>query len=338
MQAPEHLLHNNDCDIGYIRKKLRKKFIYFDEHNKQITDNEELQRLAQLNIPPAWENVWICKEKNGYLQACGYDNRQRKQYIYHQDWSLYRNLDKFQNLYYFGQDLDHIRQQIWQDIGLANWPKQKVVALAIAVLDETYVRVGNKFYSETNNTYGLTTLRRKHLTINSHNLKFSYIAKGGKPLNVTLTHKKLCKIIKACSELPGYEIFQYVDEQHKNVPITSLDINHYLKSLTGKHYSAKDFRTWGGSVTALEYIPQLEQESITGDKAAKRVVKHVSTVLNNTIAICRKYYIHPAVLSAIEANVTTLFLARAKRVKRFVELDIYEKQLMVILKDYYKNN
>jgi DNA topoisomerase-1 len=334
MQAPGHLLYNDDSKAGYTRRKVRNKFVYLDEKNTPISNTTVICRLEQLGIPPAWENVWICKEENGYLQAAGYDSRQRKQYIYHPDWSTYRNLDKFEGLYHFGQDLHHIRQQIWQDIGLAHWPKEKVVALAIAVLDETYVRVGNKFYSETNNTYGLTTLRRKHLTVNTHYLKFSYIAKGGKSLNVTLSNKKLCKIIKACSELPGYEIFQYIDDNQKSVPITSQDINTYLQTLTGKSYSAKDFRTWGGSVSALEYLPQILTEPTK--QRINLAVKYVSKVLQNTPAICKKYYIHPAVISAIEQDTTHAYLKRVKRMKKFPELDMYEKQLMLILKEHYQ--
>jgi DNA topoisomerase-1 len=334
MQAPAHLLYNDDGKAGYTRQKVQDKFIYLDEANHPISNPAVIDRLDQLGIPPAWENVWICREANGYLQAVGYDSRQRKQYIYHPDWSTYRNLDKFEGLYHFGHDLHQIRLQIWRDIGLAHWPKEKVVALAIAVLDETYVRVGNKFYCETNKTYGLTTLRRKHLTIHTHHLKFSYIAKGGKALNVTLSNKKLCKIIKACSELPGYEIFQYLDDNRKSVPISSQDINTYLQTLTGKNYSAKDFRTWGGSVSALEYLPQLLIAS--PKKRVNLVVKYVSKVLQNTTAICRKYYIHPAVISAIEQDTTQAYLKRANRMKKFPELDIYEKQLMLILKDYYQ--
>ncbi len=333
MQAPVHLLYNDDSKAGYTRQKVRNKFIYCDEANTPISDPTVICRLEQLGIPPAWENVWICKEENGYLQAAGYDSRQRKQYIYHPDWSTYRNLDKFESLHHFGHDLHHIRLQIWQDIGLKQWPKEKVVALAIAVLDETYIRVGNKFYSDTNQTYGLTTLRRKHLMVNTHNLKFSYIAKGGKLLNIKLSNKKLCKIIKACSELPGYEVFQYINDEQKSVPITSQDINTYLQTLTGKDYSAKDFRTWGGSVSALEYLPQLKAD--TPKKRINLVVKYVSKVLQNTTAVCKKYYIHPAVIRAIEEYTAHTYLARAKSMKKFPELDIYEKQLMLILKAHY---
>lgn len=196
--------------------------------------------------------------------------------------------------------------------------------------------MGKRLDLETNQTYGLTILRRKHMQTYSTNIRFSYIAKGGKPLQVTLANKKLCKIIKACSELPGYPIFQYKDEEGKVHPITSQDINAYLKTLTNKPYTAKDFRTWGGSVTALECLPAIFTQSLPPQKIVNLAVKKVSKTLNNTIAICKKYYIHPAVLCAIEKEIIPAFLNRAKRIKRFPELDIYEKQLMVILKDYYK--
>lgn len=338
MQAPAHLLHTYDCEVGYTRKKRGAKFVYFDENNQPIADKKIVERLEQLHIPPAWEKVWICKEHNGYLQCSGYDNRQRKQYIYHPEWASYRNLYKFQNIYDFGKDLNIIRPQVWHDIALRGWPKEKVVALAIAVLDETYVRVGNQYYSDTNQTYGLTTLRRKHMQTHSTNIKFSYIAKGGKPLQVTLANKKLCKIIKACSELPGYPIFQYKDDDGKICPITSQDINNNLQNLTQKPYTAKDFRTWGGSVTALECLSDIANLSLSPQKMVNLVVKQVSKTLNNTVAICKKYYIHPAVLCAIEKETTSAFLSQAKRMKRFPELDLYEKQLMVILKDYYQSS
>ncbi|MCC2624968.1 MAG: topoisomerase [Burkholderiales bacterium] len=340
MNIPEHILHSHDCDIGYTRIKKGRGFCYIDEKQKKITDKSILRRLANLVIPPAWTKVWICKNENGSLQASGYDSRGRKQYIYHTDWAIYRNLDKFENIYRFGEDLGKICLQIWQDISAKGWPKEKVVALAIAILDETYVRVGNKFYSETNNTYGLTTLRRKHLKENSGYLVFSYIAKGSKKLNINIENKKLCRLIKACAELPGHEVFQYLDEENNPHPICSQDINNYLKDVTGENYTAKDFRTWGGSVTALE---QLEDslEIVKNNprlKLANVVVKGVSKVLCNTIAICRKYYIHPAVFSAIEQGIVDKFLPDKTIIDKYKELDIFEIQLMLILENYYSTN
>ncbi|MCE3268255.1 MAG: topoisomerase [Burkholderiales bacterium] len=337
MDTPRHILHSHDCDIGYTRIRKGKHFYYIDEKKKNITNEAILRRLTNLGIPPAWSKVWICKDDNGSLQASGYDKRGRKQYIYHSDWAIYRNLDKFENIHRFGEDLGKIRTQIWKDISLKGWPKEKVTALTIAILDETYVRVGNKFYSETNNTYGLTTLRRKHIKENSGYLVFSYIAKGSKKLNINIENKKLCRLIKSCAELPGYEVFQYLDENNKPHPISSQDINSYLKDITGENYTAKDFRTWGGSVTALEQLdnsleiiknnPRLKLENV--------VVKGVSRVLCNTIPICRKYYIHPAVLSAIEKGVTDNFLPDKKFMDKYSELDLFEIQMMLILENYY---
>lgn len=339
METPKHILHSRDCEIGYTRMKKGKGCYYIDEKKKKVTDDSILRRLSSLGIPPAWTKVWICKE-NGSLQASGYDSSGRKQYIYHTNWAIYRNLDKFENIQRFGEDLGKIRTQGWKDISLKGWPKEKVVALAIAILDETYVRVGNQFYSETNNTYGLTTLRRKHLKENSGSLVLSYVAKGSKKLDISIENKNLCRLIKSCAELPGYEVFQYLDESKHSQPISSQDINKYLHDVTGENYTAKNFRTWGGSVTALEQLenslaiiksnPRLKLENV--------VVKGVSKVLCNTIAICRKYYIHPAVLSAITEGITDKFLPDKKDLENYPELDNFEVQMMGILKKYYMVN
>lgn len=338
MRPPKHLLHSNDDQIGFSRKHQGKGFIYFNDKNREITNETTIDRLNNIGIPPAWKEVWICKNENGCLQAVGKDERGRKQYIYHPDWALYRNLDKFENLYRFGEDLVKIRTQVWQDLSLKGWPKEKVVAMAIAVLDETYVRIGNKHYCETNHTYGLTTLRRKHMEVNANHLVFKYIAKGGKALTITLANKKLCRLIKQCSELPGHELFHYADEEGTTHTITSHDVNDYLASITGEHYTAKNFRTWGGSVSALEVLP-IAQKKVAENPRLKLinvVVKEVSEILCNTLAICRKYYIHPAVLSAIEKNSLQKYQMRAEHSKAYPELDDFEKELMFILSAYYK--
>lgn len=340
MRPPRHLLHSHDDQVGYSRKHNGKGFIYLDDKNHKITNETIISRLNSIGIPPAWRDVWICKQENGCLQAVGKDKRGRKQYIYHPDWALYCNLDKFEGLYRFGEDLTKIREQVWQDLSLKGWPKQKVVALAVAILDETYVRIGNKHYCETNHTYGLTTLRRKHLEVHAGHLVFSYIAKGGKALKITLKDKKLCRLIKQCAELPGHELFHYLDETDKTHSINSHDVNEYLESVTGEHYTAKNFRTWGGSVSAIEVLPLAKIKVAENPrlKLINIVVKEVSQILCNTLAICRKYYIHPAILSAIEKNKMDIFAKlSAKQHKVFKELDHFEQQLMALLKAYYKN-
>lgn len=339
MKAPKHLLHSQDDQVGFTRKRHGKGFSYYDEKGKKLADTVLLHRLNRIGIPPAWNKVWICKEELGCLQASGRDERGRKQYIYHPDWALYRNLDKFENLYRFGEDLGKIRAQVWRDIEQKGWPKEKVVALATAILDETYVRIGNKYYTDTNQTYGLTTLRRRHMQTHANKVVFSYIAKGSKALKITLENRKLCKLIKACADLPGYELFRYLDEHNVSHPISSQDVNEYLRTLTGEEYSAKDFRTWGGTVTALETLEVAREEQALNSKRnlTNIVIKKVSQVLCNTVSICRKYYIHPAILSAIEKDTTEPYLEAAEKEKAFPELDLYERQLMLILKDYYKN-
>lgn len=337
MRPPRHLLHSNDDQVGFTRKHHGKGFIYFDDKSREIKNADTISRLDNIGIPPAWKDVWICKQENGCLQAVGKDERGRKQYIYHPDWALYRNLDKFENLYRFGEDLGKIRTQIWQDLSLKGWPKEKVTAIVIAVLDETYVRIGNKHYTEINHTYGLTTLRRKHMEAHANNLVFSYIAKGGKALKITLENKKLCRLIKQCAELPGHDLFRYQGHDGSTHTINSHDVNEYLTAITGEHYTAKNFRTWGGSVSALEALPTAQ--TIVAEKPRLKlsnvIVKEVSQILCNTLAICRKYYIHPAVLSAVEKDTLAKYQPRAHEARIYPELDEFEKQLMLILDAYY---
>jgi DNA topoisomerase-1 len=339
MKPPEHLLHSQDDDVGYRRRRVGKGFVYFDENGERVTEPEVIERLNRIGIPPAWQSVWICKQELGCLQASGRDQRGRKQYIYHPDWALYRNLDKFEHLYRFGEDLSRIRQQVKKDVNLPGWPKDKVLALAISVLDETYIRVGNPCYVQQNGTYGLTTLRRKHLeVVDDGRLVFSYRAKGGKYRKVALHNRKLNQLIRACAELPGYEVFRYVNEQGQTSPISSQDVNAYLESITGEHYTAKDFRTWGGSVTALEKLPQAQQMLAENPRLnlVTALVKLVSKVLGNTIAICRKYYIHPAILSAVEQQEIDWYWQQAQTVTDYPDLDETERTLMVLLRGYYQ--
>lgn len=339
MDIPTHIIHSHDCEDGYLRVKKGKGFYYIDRKKKKITDESLLSRFSSLGIPPAWTKVWICKDANGSLQASGYDSRCRKQYIYHTDWALFRNLDKFQSIHHFGEKLGNIRKQVWKHISLQGWPKEKVTALAVAILDETYIRVGNKFYSETNNTYGLTTLRRKHLKENSGYLIFSYIAKSHIKLNISIENKKLCKLIKSCAELPGHEVFQYLDEDNTAHPICSQDINDYIKNIAKENYTAKDFRTWGGSVTALEQLENALKiiKNNPRQKLENIIIREVSKVLCNTTAICRKYYIHPAILEAIKDGSVSKFLPDKKIMDKYQELDYFEVQMMLILENHYKN-
>ncbi|MDF2690532.1 MAG: topoisomerase [Gammaproteobacteria bacterium] len=343
MRPPAHLLHTHDNLIGYSRKRSGKKFTYFNENGRPIKQASTIERLNKIGIPPAWTKVWICKDENGCLQASGRDERGRKQYIYHPDWVTYRNLDKFQNLLSFGKKLPHIRKVLKKDIYRHGWPKEKVLALALSIIDVTYMRIGNQRYRKQNNTYGLTTLRRRHLSASKAHIEFSYVAKWSKQRKVKLTNRTLVKLIKECAELPGHELFHYMDAQGKSHQIHSHDVNDYLNQITreqAEHFTAKDFRTWGGSVTALEVLKKAKAEVEDNPRKSliRNVICHVSRVLGNTEAICRKYYIHPAVISAIENGNSEEYLALTEKLSTHQSslLNVHEKQLLILLEEFYK--
>jgi DNA topoisomerase-1 len=343
MKPPAHLLHTHDNLIGFSRKRKGKHFEYFHENGNPITQKAIIDRLNKIGIPPAWVDVWICKDENGCLQASGRDERGRKQYIYHPDWVTYRNLDKFQNLLDFGKRLSHIRSVLKKDMRRRGWPKEKVLALALSIIDVTYMRVGNQRYRKQNNTYGLTTLRRKHLSATKAQIVFSYKAKWSKMRKTKLTNRTLVKLIKECAELPGHELFHYIDADGKSHQIHSHDVNDYLNQIcpgNEDHFTAKDFRTWGGSVSALEVLKEAlaEVEDNPRKNLIHAVVKRVSQILGNTEAICRKYYIHPAVISAIENGNSDEYAKLAQKLdsQTYSHLDSHEKQLLALLLEFYK--
>ncbi len=297
---PASLVHVTDSDSGYMRKKHGDKFFYQDEVGNKISDKNILSRIESLVIPPMWEDVWICIKPNGYLQATGRDAKGRKQYLYHPDWKEYINTEKYNHLLEFGISLRQIREQVNRDIRKRSWVKNKVVALAIKVMDELYLRVGNKQYMKENNTYGLTTLRKKHLKKDSEGLLIKFKAKSGKLRKITVNHPTLSRQLNACSELPGYEVFRY-QEGNKYYPIESEDINAYLREVSKKDITAKYFRTWAGTVLTVKMAPIAQKicEENPRKKLETTLVRLVANELNNTVSVCRKYYIHPAVLKAV---------------------------------------
>lgn len=299
-EIPSSLKHITDEAPGYNRIKRAGKFIYRDANGKQITNESTLKRIEDLVIPPMWEEVWICKKANGYLLATGRDAKGRKQYLYHRVWNDFVNAEKFSELLGFAKSLPTIRAQVNRDLRKRTWAKEKVTALAIRVMDELYLRIGNKRYREENETYGLTTLRKKHLKENAKGLTIKYKAKSGKLRKVSVDHPTLSKNLKACAELPVYEIFRY-HQGNKYYPIESHDINDYLCKVSGKNITAKNFRTWGGTVLSVKLAPFARDilKENPRKKFETTLVRLVANELNNTVSICRKYYIHPQVLKAV---------------------------------------
>ena len=338
------LIYVSVNEPGYSRKKRGSGFQYLDEKGKRITDKEIISRIKALKIPPMWEDVWICKKPSGHLQATGIDSRRRKQYLYHEEWSKLRNESKFYKMAEFARALPVIRKTAEKDLNKDGWPREKVLALIINILDECFLRIGNKTYTEQNETYGLTTLRRKHLNINGSKTTFSYMAKGSKYRKVSIEGRKITRLIKECSQLPGYEVFQYRDNDGTVRPVYSSDVNTYLQEVSGESFTAKDFRTWGGTVTAIELFEKAkaEAEANPRKKLSTSLVKNVAERLGNTVAICQEYYIHPCILSKVIENSLDLEKAKNAALKKYKELhpalDDNELIALLLVEEHLKEN
>jgi DNA topoisomerase I len=296
------LVYTTDTQNGITRIRNGKGFEYKNAQGDKVTDEKTLSRIKSLVIPPAWENVWISKSPNSHLQATGYDARGRKQYKYHSDWTSRRNDTKFGRLYLFGKSLSKIRGKNRENLKLRGMPKEKALAVVISVMDKVFIRVGNREYEKSNGTYGLTTLRDKHVSFENGKAEFKFKAKSGKESDITLEDKLLSKLVKKCKDIPGYHLFQYYNEDGEHVEIHSHDVNEYLKNITGENFTAKDFRTWAGTVNAYSILKDCVECKTGRDKKKAIVdcVKKVAQKLNNTVAICKKYYIHPGILNKFE--------------------------------------
>jgi DNA topoisomerase-1 len=296
---PPDLHYVDDTQPGITRKLLRGKFCYFDPAGQRITDPDEIKRLNALAVPPAYTNVWICADPCGHLQATGRDARGRKQYRYHPRWREVRDADKYSRLRDFGLALPKLRKQLETLLAAPGFSRDKVMATVITLLDATLIRVGNTQYARDNRSYGLTTLRSRHVEVNGSAIRFQFRGKSGVEHQITVKDRRLARIIKRCQEIPGQNLFQYLDENGDRHTISSADVNAYLQTLTGADFTAKDYRTWAGSVLALSVLRELQWEP---ESDAKRqvveMVKNVARQLGNTPAVCRKCYIHPAVLDA----------------------------------------
>lgn len=299
-KIPSSLVYVNEEKVGYVRKGDKGSFRYFHKNAKEVTTKSVIQRIDKLSIPPDWENVWISKNPKGHLQATGRDSKNRKQYIYHAKWNEYVNSQKFESIKIFGEKLYLIREQLVKDLRLKSWNKKKVIAIAVKLMDEFHLRIGNKYYKEENGTYGLTTLRRKHLSKEKKKLLLKYKAKNGKIRKITVDNPTLKNLLKECSELPGHEIFRYKSDG-KYAPINSQDINSYLREITSSEITAKDFRTWGGTVLTVKFLAQAEKICAKNPrkKLETTLTQLVAKELNNTVAVARNYYIHPNVLKTI---------------------------------------
>jgi DNA topoisomerase I len=298
------LRYTTDKGKGITRKKVRDSFVYLDLSGNAISDEKVLQRIKSLRIPPAWENVWISPYVKGHLQATGLDSKGRKQYLYHPDWSQMRCENKFDKMSEFGKVLPRIRKKIEKDLQIKDLNRQKVLATVVGLLDHTLVRIGNKTYEKANKSFGLTTLKDRHMKAVGKNIKFEFVGKKGVKQSIEVTDSRLAKIVKKCRDIPGYQLFQYYDEAGLKQTIHSEDVNDYLKELTGQEITAKDFRTWGASAFAVKLLEVMEYPETQKElkKNVNDVIKYVSQKLGNTVSVCKKHYLHPIVIRAYTDN------------------------------------
>jgi DNA topoisomerase-1 len=293
------LRYVSDAQPGIQRKRHGKGFRYVGVDGSAVRDPEILARIESLVIPPAWKQVWICTHPKGHLQATGRDARGRKQSKYHPHWREVRDETKYEHMLLFGSALPAIREQVERDLALPGVPRRKVMATIVRLMETTYIRVGNAEYARENHSYGLTTMRGRHVQVDGSKITFKFQGKSGVRHTVDVHDRRLAKIIRRCQDLPGYELFQYVDDDETH-SIDSADVNDYLREISGHEFTAKDFRTWAGTVlacTALRECEAFETES-QAKKNVVRAIQSVAEQLGNTPSVCRKCYVHPAVLES----------------------------------------
>jgi DNA topoisomerase-1 len=309
------LRYVHDDRPGIRRAPDKDGFRYLDARGELVDDEATLKRIKALAIPPAWQDVWICPQANGHLQATGRDARGRKQYRYHAKWREVRDEVKYERMIKFGKALPQIRKEVDRALGLPGLPREKVLATIVYLLEATMMRIGNDEYARENKSYGLTTLRNRHVKIEGSEVEFRFRGKSGVFHDVKVNDRRLARIIQRTRDLPGQDLFQYLDQDGETHTIGSADVNDYLRSITGEEYTAKDFRTWSGTVLAAIALQEFEKFDSEA-QAKKNVVRAIETVaekLGNTPSVCRKCYVHPAVLdSYMDGTMVEGLLARAE--------------------------
>jgi DNA topoisomerase-1 len=328
------LRYMSDVVPGIRRKRKGRGFTYVDPDGERLQDAETLARIRALAIPPAWTDVWICATSNGHLQATGRDARGRKQYRYHDRWRQVRDETKFERLPEFGKALTRIRRQVDRDLRQPGLPRERVLATVVRLLDVAFLRVGNLSYARDNDSYGLTTLRNRHVEVRGRTLRFEFRGKGGKLHTLSLEDERLARVVKRCRDLPGYELFQCLEDGERR-PVDSGDVNEYLREIGGDDFTAKDFRTWAGSVLAAREFaarprPRSKRQAT---RAVNEAIDSVGRQLGNTRAIARKSYIHPEVIQAfLEGSLHSLWEQQLPKPPRsMARLRADELRLMLLL-------
>ncbi len=306
------------CDTGPGIRRAKKGtgFFYVGPDGKTVRDAAVLKRIRSLVIPPAWQDVWICSDPDGHVQAVGRDAKGRKQYRYHARWRQVRDETKYDRMLAFGKLLPRIRQRVAKDLAVPKLSRYKILATVVRLLETTLIRVGNEEYARANDSFGLTTMRDRHVKLNGANMRFEFRGKSGVVHAVDVTDRRLARVVKQSRDLPGYELFQYIDEEGERRPIDSSDVNAYLKEIAGEEFTAKDFRTWAGTVLAAAALQEFKPHESTA-QAKRNVVAAIEAVaerLGNTKAICRKCYIHPDVINAyMDGTLAGLLRQRVSR-------------------------
>jgi DNA topoisomerase-1 len=291
------LRHSSDSEPGYTRKRHGRYWQYFDETGKRVTDRDEIDRLNSIALPPAYNDAWFCKDSNGHIQATGKDARGRKQYRYHPDYRAKRDASKYDGCREFGEALPKLRARVDKDLRKRKLEKDAVVAAVVRLLDKEHMRIGNEQYAKANKSFGLSTLRSRHLRKSGGKLKMRYVGKHGIVHEATITDSHLKRIVAKAQDLPGQMLFQYVNGDGEPQPITSSDVNDYIRDATGQDFTAKHFRTWGASVIFFEQLlAKAEQERIS----LKTVLEPVAEALGNTPTMSRKSYVHPCLIDALQ--------------------------------------
>jgi DNA topoisomerase-1 len=328
------LYYVSDDRPGYTRRAKNGEFEYLDTQGKRIRDEQRLLRIKRLAIPPAWTDVWICRSPTGHIQATGRDARRRKQYRYHERWRELRDENKFDRLADFARALPKIRRRVAKDLKLPGLPREKVLAAIVQLLDRSFIRIGNEEYARENKSFGLTTMQDRHVTVKGDRLRFRFRGKSGRQHEVAITDRRIAKIVSKCQDLPGQDLFQYVDDDREVRDVTSQDVNDYLREITNENFTAKDFRTWAGTVlTAIALSTQGEFETKKQAKAnVKTAICAVAELLGNTPAVCRKCYVYPAIVEAYLSERQIAGLAEAIKIPENINLRAVERAILKFLR------
>lgn len=328
------LRYVSDRIPGIRRSRSGNSFRYtFDD--KPLKDTRQLQRISALVIPPAWTDVWICPFENGHLQVTGYDLMNRKQYRYHAQWNSFRNETKFHSLYTFGTLLPVMRKHLSKDLSLPGLPKRKVLATIVSLIEMTHIRIGSSSYEKLYGSYGLSTMKDKHVKINGTAMQFMFKGKKGVMHNITVRDKRLAKIVKQCRDIPGKELFQYYDQTHTIQSVDSGEVNEYIREISGSEFTSKDFRTWNGTLYCMLALATTEDTNGSASAVKKTIneaIDHVAKQLGNTRAVCRSHYIHPMIIDLYENEQLDSLIKACPRTRLPKELTREEQVLISLLK------